>query len=120
MEISRTYVYANDIENIRYWYMRYFAMRSSELLKDRAGTPFYCLGHGDADCSLIVCKLKEGRTEGMATIAFSVASSDGVDFLTELLRTDGNAVVAEPERDATGRYGSMVLDPEGNEVIITE
>ncbi len=109
-----------DLENVRYWFMRYFAMSSSDKHTCPDGGESYRLQCGDDTCSLLVQKLRPGQTPGGSRLAMSVASREGVDFLTELLRTDGNIIIKEPAEDEYGVYCSVVLDPEGNRVSVVE
>lgn len=48
------------------------------------------------------------------------AISQKVDELTEQLRLDGHKVFAEPRTTGDGYYESVILDPEGNHIEITE
>ena len=109
---------ARDVELIRYWYMRYFAMSSSDCTALDDGRVSYKLKCPEGDASLLV--VKSSGTQPPAEIAVSVASRQGVDFVTELLRTDGNQIETEPSVDAYGIYRSVALDPEGNRVTVTE
>ena len=57
---------------------------------------------------------------GLIHFALSTGSKAEVDRLTELLRTDGYEVVGEPRTTGDGYYESVVLDPDGNRIEITE
>lgn len=118
MFLSQVTVPASDIENLRYWYMRYFAMRSSEKHRSKDGIESYTLAGSIDAMSLKIQGLSEGDIAGATRLGFCVESSQGVEFLTELLRTDGNEIVTEPTTDEYGRYMSQVVDPEGNLVTI--
>lgn len=61
-----------------------------------------------------------GRRVGYAHIAFSVGSREQVDRLTERLEADGYPVVGRPRTTGDGYYESVVLDPDGNHLEITE
>ncbi|MEA3478563.1 MAG: VOC family protein [Bacteroidota bacterium] len=54
------------------------------------------------------------------TIAISVGSRERVDALTESIRRAGFEVIGEPRMTGDGYYESVVADPEGNLVEITE
>lgn len=118
MRLLQINIPARDIELIRYWYMRYFAMKSSELHTDEDGVKSYRLNCPDDSCFILVTKNDEPRTA--LTLAISVGSRQGVDFVTELLRTDGHRIDSEPKNDVYGVYHSVALDPEGNRVMVTE
>ncbi|MDE5568612.1 MAG: hypothetical protein K2J12_09245, partial [Muribaculaceae bacterium] len=53
-------------------------------------------------------------------VAIATGSREGVNFLTELLRTDGNLIITEPFETPAGTYMSACLDPEGNRVEIVD
>ncbi|SDK77494.1 lactoylglutathione lyase [Catalinimonas alkaloidigena] len=57
---------------------------------------------------------------GWVHVAFSVGSKEAVDALTERLRHDGYTIVGEPRTTGDGYYESVVLDPDGNRIEITE
>lgn len=124
MKLSHIGIEADDIERLRYWYMRYFAMSSSELYSDPArGLKCYFLRSSDPSASALEIIHHSGKQAGQPTtahLAVSTGSRQGVDFLIELLRTDGNTVVLEPFEAVNGCYMGVVLDPEGNRVEITE
>ena len=56
----------------------------------------------------------------MEHIAISAGSRENVDKLTEEIRSRGFRVHGEPRTTGDGYYESVVLDPEGNLVEITE
>lgn len=125
MRLSHIGIEANDIERLRYWYMRYFAMSSSELYSDAArGVQCYFLRSSDpAAAEIEILHHSDRPSGGCASVhhlAVTTGSRQGVDFLIELLRTDGNTIAAEPFTAVNGRYMGVVLDPEGNRVEITE
>jgi lactoylglutathione lyase len=57
---------------------------------------------------------------GYAHLALSVGSREAVDALTERLRADGHRVLSGPRTTGDGYYESVVADPDGNPVEITE
>lgn len=63
---------------------------------------------------------KRGSTKGYAHFAISVGSRSGVSELTERLREDGYTIESEPRITGDGYYESVVLDPEGNCIEVTE
>ncbi len=62
----------------------------------------------------------ENTFTGYVHMAFSTGSKKNVDALTERLRQDGYRVVGEPRTTGDGYYESVVADPDGNLVEITE
>lgn len=122
MELSHTGIVANDIELLRYWYMRYFALSSSPLFRDEErGLSCYFLSWSDSLSKIEILSRDGVAVEPSANhIAIATGSREGVDFLTELLRTDGNTIVSEPAPTMAGFYMSACLDPEGNRVEIVD
>ena len=123
MKLSHIGITANDIESLRYWYMRYFALSSGPLCRDaERGVSCYFLSWPDTDGAQIEILSFDGLRvkPSSGNVAIATGSREGVDFLTELLRTDGNPIVAEPAETIAGSYMSACLDPEGNRVEITD
>lgn len=123
MKLNHVGIAANDLELLRYWYMRYFAMSSSRKYEsEKKGLSCYFLSFSEENAPQIEIISYHGQhiPAGHGHVAISVGSRQGVDFLTELLRTDGNLIVGEPAEALTGTYMAAVLDPEGNRVEITE
>jgi lactoylglutathione lyase len=56
---------------------------------------------------------------GLAHLAISVGSIQGVEELTGRLRKDGFEVVDGPRHTGDGYFESVVLDPDGNRIEIT-
>lgn len=57
---------------------------------------------------------------GLAHFAIGVGSKTGVDLLTAKIRNAGYTVIGAPRMTGDGYYESVILDPEGNIVEITE
>ena len=57
---------------------------------------------------------------GVAHLATKAGTNTTVDNLTERLRTDGYIIKGEPRTTGDGYYESVILDPEGNYVEITD
>ena len=61
-----------------------------------------------------------GQVKGLAHLSISVGSREAVDELTRRLQIDGYTVIGQPRLTGDGFYESTILDPEGNNVEITE
>lgn len=57
---------------------------------------------------------------GLTHFAMSAGSVQEVDALTQRLKDDGYALLDGPRRTGDGYYESVVLDPDGNRIEITE
>jgi lactoylglutathione lyase len=56
---------------------------------------------------------------GLAHLAISVGSMQGVAELSSRLKQDGFEVVDGPRHTGDGYYESVVLDPDGNRIEVT-
>ncbi len=63
---------------------------------------------------------KNGEAIGLTHLAISVGSKERVEELTEMIRRDGYRISGEPRTTGDGYYESVILDPEGNSIEITE
>lgn len=61
-----------------------------------------------------------GESIGITHLAFSLGSREGVDKVTEKLRDAQYTIVGEPRTTGDGYYESVILDPEGNRIELTE
>jgi len=57
---------------------------------------------------------------GLTHFAISVGSKEKVDLITELVRKNGFNILGEPRTTGDGYYESIISDPEGNLIEITE
>ena len=57
---------------------------------------------------------------GLIHFAISVGCKEKVDELTNLIRQNGYIIVGEPRITGDGYYESLISDPEGNLIEITE
>ena len=126
MKIEHVAMYANDLEAMRDFFVRYFDAVSNEgyynvrtvfrsyFLSFSDGARLEIMNHpymSDDDKALT-------RT-GYIHLAFSVGSQENVDELTKRLKADGYEVVSGPRTTGDGYYESCILGPEGNQIEIT-
>ena len=62
----------------------------------------------------------QGLQFGLAHFTIALGSKEKVNEMTETFRQDGFQIVGEPRTTGDGNYESVILDPEGNRVEITE
>lgn len=69
-----------------------------------------------------ISKMIENKKDefGFTHFAISVGSKEEVNQLTESIRSHGYTVQGEPRTSGDGYYESVILDPEGNIIEITE
>jgi len=129
MKIEHLAIWVEDLEQMRAFYTRYFRLISGEkyhnptkhfqsyfLRTEQSAARMELMHRPD----IAIHNGQRGHTLGLAHFAISVGSKAAVDQLTERLRTDGYTIAGEPRTTGDGYYESVVLDPEGNVVEITE
>lgn len=129
MKIEHLAIWVDDLEKMRQFYLNYFGTESSEKYKNlRKGftSCFISFGEGKTRIELmnrldIVNEpAKRGFMKGIAHFAISVGSIESVNQITERFRAGNYIVESEPRTTGDGYYESVVLDPEGNLIEITE
>lgn len=129
MKINHIALWVKDLEKIKQFYEDYFQCTAGEKYHNpKKQFESYFISFGDG-CRVelmhnpnIPVKQIENNNQhlGLIHFAISVGSKEKVDQLTEKLRKDGIRVVGEPRTTGDGCYESVVLDPEGNRLEITE
>ena len=129
MKIEHIAIWVKDLEKSRMFYQKYFGAVSNEKYHNPVKNfESYFLSFENG------CRLElmtkpdiqesensfEAQKYGMIHLAFSTGSREKVDQLTETLRNDGYRIAGEPRTTGDGYYESVILDPEGNIIEITE
>ena len=128
MKIEHLAIWADDIEQLRWFYMHYFQVSCTEkYINAKRNFCSYFLSFGAGTTRLELMHIPDmgspesrGNLKGLAHFAISTGSKETVDTLTEKLRADGYKIAGEPRTTGDGCYESTVLDPEGNCIEITE
>ncbi|MGL4907916.1 MAG: VOC family protein [Bacteroidales bacterium] len=129
MKIDHIAIWTEDIESTKNFYQVYFGMLCSEkYVNPSKGFSSYFLSFQGASTrieimhrpDILAGSKQRAAFMGLTHFAISVGSEARVNELTEQLRADDYTIVAEPRRTGDGCYESVVLDPEGNHVEITE
>jgi lactoylglutathione lyase len=128
MRIEHIAIWARDLEIMRDFYQTYFDMKCSEKYENiQKGFSSYFLSFENGTRIEIMKRNdildgKEGKGlfNGLTHIAISVGGRKEVDLLTERFRLNGIKIVGEPRTTGDGYYESVILDPEGNHIEITE
>ncbi len=126
MKIEHIAIWAENIELLREFYMKYFCMRSNDMyVNPRRQFSSYFLSFENEATRIELMNIpnmdgpaSRGNLKGLAHVAISVGGKDAVDALTERLRADGYQILGEPRTSGDGYYESAVADPEGNYVEI--
>ena len=129
MKIEHLAIWVNDIELMKEFYIQYFGMACNEKYTNpKKQFESYFLSFGDGNTRIELMRRPDvlpnnGQNNtmiGLAHFAVSAGNRDKVNILTEKLRSDGYAIAGEPRVTGDGYYESVVLDPEGNYIEITE
>ena len=126
MRIEHLAIYAEDIELLRNFYIKYFDLSSGEkYINPKKNFNSYFLSFGEDKTRIelmhkpdMASSASRGNLKGLAHFAISVGGKENVNALTERLREDGYTIASEPRTSGDGYYESAVLDPEGNYVEI--
>ena len=129
MKIDHIAVWTKQLEKMRHFYEYYFHGNAGEkYINPRKNfESYFVVFDGGSKLELmekleVDSKLHDDIENylGITHFAFSTGNRKNVDELTEQLRTDGFKVIGEPRTTGDGFYESVILDPDGNKVEITE
>lgn len=129
MKIEHIAVWTQQLEKLKHFYEKYFKGRPGEkYINPRKNFESYFIEF-DSGCRLELMEKLEVDSKmhddhenylGITHFAFSTGRKEAVDLLTEELRKDGYKIIGEPRTTGDGYYESVILDPDGNKVEITE
>ncbi len=129
MKIDHIAIWTQQLEKMKHFYENYFNGKAGEkyinprknfesyFIEFDGGTRLELMEKLDIDI-----RLQEDMENylGITHFAISTGTREMVDQLTELLRSDGYVIAGEPRETGDGYYESVILDPDGNKVEITE
>lgn len=128
MKIEHLAIWANDLERLKNFYIKYFGASANEkYVNPKKQFESYFLSF-DGGARLEIMKRPDIPANqndvhqqylGLIHFAVSVGSKETVDSLTKKLADDGFEIVGNPRTTGDGYYESVVLDPEGNRIEIT-
>jgi lactoylglutathione lyase len=126
MHIEHIAIWTNQLESLKTFYETYFAAHANQKYtnpKTHFESYFLTFANGPR-LELMQRPDIENippaeAVVGYAHLAFSVGSREEVDRLTQRLAKYGYQVVSQPRTTGDGYYESVVLDPDGNRVEIT-
>lgn len=126
MKIEHIAIWVKDLERMKDFYLTYFDLTSNDkYVNEKKGFSSYFLSFASgARIELmhrgdIATGSNQSASFGLTHIAFSAGSKEAVDALTKRLRFDGVNIVGEPRTTGDGYYESVIEDPEGNQIEIT-
>ena len=128
MKIEHIAIWVKNLEKMREFYTHYFGMTCNDkYINEKKGFSSYFLSFESGarielmnSASISDQQSAGGEKYGLAHFAISVGDRGRVDQLTEELRRNNVRIQGEPRVTGDGYYESVVLDPEGNTVEITE
>ncbi|MDR6923025.1 VOC family protein [Chryseobacterium sp. 2987] len=129
MKIEHIAIWVKDLEKSRMFYQKYFGAVSNKKYHNPVKNfESYFLSFENGCRLELMTKSDiqenensfEAQKYGIIHLAFSTGSHEKVDQLTETLRNDGYRIAGEPRTTGDGYYESVILDPEGNILEITE
>jgi len=128
MRIEHIAIWVIDLEKMKDFYTEYFNMECSDKYVNdlKKFSSYFLKFHNGARIEIMhrpdisESTGKKGTTNGLAHFAISVGNKEKVDEITELIRNNGFQIIGEPRTTGDGYYESVVLDPEGNYIEITE
>lgn len=128
MKIEHIAIWTSDLEKMKDFYLNFFELESNEKYynpKKKFSSYFLSFEKGARielmhrpDISEFIDNM-DGKL-GLAHFAISVGSKKRVDTITETIRKNGFKVIGAPRTTGDGYYESVIADPEGNWIEITE
>ncbi len=129
MKIEHIAIWTDNLERLKSFYIQYFGAKAGEkYINTKKQFESYFLSF-ESGCRLEIMRMP-GITQrdidvlkqfqGLTHLAISVESREKVDSLTAILRADGYTIAGEPRTTGDGYYESVILDPDGNRIEITE
>jgi lactoylglutathione lyase len=128
MKIDHIAIWAENIELLRQFYIKYFGVTSGDkYVNEKKRYTSYFLSFGEDKTRIELMHIPDNLSgldqpslmKGLAHFAISVGGKDNVDKLTEQLRKDEYTIAGEPRITGDGYYESVIVDPEGNYVELT-
>lgn len=129
MKIEHIALWTNQLEEMKEFYTEFFNGHANEKYTNNQKQFESYFITFESGPRLEIMR-KQGITEhkndiarqylGLIHMAFSVGSKEMVDELTKKLQTRGCQIVGMPRTTGDGYYESLILDPDGNTIEITE
>jgi len=128
MKIEHLAIWVHDLEKTKDFYTTYFQMSCGEkyLNEKKLFSSYFLSFDGGARIEIMhrpdisEQAAKAGTFFGLTHFAISVGSRERVDELTEIIREAGFEVTGKPRTTGDGYYESVISDPDGNLVEITD
>lgn len=128
MHIEHLAIWCTNLENMKDFYCKWFNATANNKYNNPSknfNSYFISFGQGPRLELMQMPGIPDNvndillQYKGLIHFAISVASVEEVNKLTEQLRAASFKIVGEPRTTGDGYYESVVLDPEGNRIEIT-
>jgi lactoylglutathione lyase len=126
MQIDHIAIWVKDLERTKEFYCSYFHAKASEKYHNpiKQFTSYFLSFESGGRIEIMhkpgIESAFPSISLGWTHIAISVGSREQVDILTNQFRKDGYTIADNPRVTGDGFYESVILDPEGNQIEITE
>jgi lactoylglutathione lyase len=128
MKISHIAIWTHNLEELKEFYTNYLGGTSNELYENPAkGFQSYFISFSSGtrlelmrSNKLKYLEQEQGIIPGYAHMAFSLGNKEAVDNLTQKLVEAGFTKLDGPRTTGDGYYESVIKDPDGNLVELTE
>jgi len=130
MKLDHVAIWTVDLELMRTFYEKYFGAQSNLKYENerKSFTSYFLTFPGGGrlelmhrpDIQRITDSQRSRELIGYAHLGVELGSRAAVDALTKRLQSDGFPLLDGPRQTGDGYYESMVADPEGNRIVITE
>ncbi|NJK98420.1 MAG: hypothetical protein HC905_29010 [Bacteroidales bacterium] len=126
MKLEHIAIYVKDLEKSKSFYSAYFGGKASEKYVNTAKqfSSYFITFESGSRLEIMHqphrILLNPSENLGIHHLAFSAGSREKVDEFTEKFRKDGFTIYGEPRITGDGYYESVILDPDGNMLEITE
>ena len=129
MKIDHLAIWTQHLEKMKHFYETYFhGIAGEKYINPRKNFESYFIEF-ESGTRLELMEKLEVNTKlhdnienylGITHFAISTGERKKVNQLTEQLRSDGYKIIGEPRVTGDGCYESVVFDPDGNKLEITE
>ncbi len=128
MIIDHIAIWTTDLNGMKNFYVKFFGLHANEkYFNPQKNFSSYFLSYDSGakielmhSPDIIAINADSKTASGLTHFAISVGSKKKVNEVTERIRTSGNKVISEPRTTGDGCYESVISDPEGNRIEITE
>jgi lactoylglutathione lyase len=122
--ITHIGIYVNDIENMKKFYVDKFSATSGKIYNNsekKFSSYFITFSSGAKLEIMHISEFTDGlNSKTQVHFAISVGNKNSVNELTNKLMKNGVKIISMPRTTGDGNYESVICDPEGNQIEITE